>query len=211
MQANIKKYYKNCEQQKENEEQEKTNDETIDENSEDKSDFIGNGSTGIIDPSGYVYEAVTSNRLEGVTATCYQMVQSEDMYGDVTEEAVIWNAEDYSQQNPLKTDKTGFYRWDVPQGMWQVKYEKEGYETAYSEWLPVPPPQLDVNIGMKQSTPPTVKQMRGFESGITIEMAKYMRPETMTEQTITVTRNGTTEKGNIELLNAEKAPLGGET
>ena len=211
LQANIKKYYKNCEQQKENEEQEKTNDETIDENSEDKSDFIGNGSTGIIDPSGYVYEAVTSNRLEGVTATCYQMVQSEDMYGDVTEEAVIWNAEDYSQQNPLKTDKTGFYRWDVPQGMWQVKYEKEGYETAYSEWLPVPPPQLDVNIGMKQSTPPTVKQMRGFESGITIEMAKYMRPETMTEQTITVTRNGTTEKGNIELLNAEKAPLGGET
>lgn len=210
LQSWIQKYHKKCEQEKEDDEEEK-NDKPIDENSEDKPDFTGNGSTGIIDPSGYVYEAVTSNRLEGVTATCYQMVQSEDMYGDVTEEAVIWNAEDYSQQNPLKTDKTGFYRWDVPQGMWQVKYEKEGYETAYSEWLPVPPPQLDVNIGMKQSTPPTVKQMRGFESGITIEMAKYMRPETMTEQAITVTRNGTTEKGSIELLNAEKAPLGGET
>ena len=208
LQNRIEKAYKKCE---EDEEQEEKNDETKNENSEDKSDFNGKGATAEIDPSGYVYEAVTSNRLEGVTATCYQMVQSEDMYGDVTEEAVVWNAEDYSQQNPLKTDATGFYRWDVPQGMWQVKYEKEGYETTYSEWLPVPPPQLDVNIGMKQSTPPTVKQMRGFESGVTIEMAKYMRPETMTEQTITVTRNGTTEKGNIELLNAEKAPLGGET
>ena len=211
LQSSIEKAYKNCEQQKEDEEQEEKNDEIIDEKTEDKSDFNGNGSTPNIDPSGYVYEAVTSNRLEGVTATCYQMVQSEDMYGDVTEEAVIWNAEDYSQQNPLKTDATGFYRWDVPQGMWQVKYEKEGYETAYSEWLPVPPPQLDVNIGMKQSTPPTVKQMRGFESGITIEMAKYMRPETMTEPNITVTRNSTAEKGSIELLNAEKAPLGDET
>ena len=58
------------------------------------------------------------------------------MYGDITEEAVVWNAEDYSQQNPLKTDETGFYRWDVPQGLWQVKYEKEGYETTYSDWLP---------------------------------------------------------------------------
>ena len=117
-----------------------------------------------------------SNRLEGVTATCYQKVQVEDMYGDITEEAVVWNAADYSQLNPLKTDAAGFYRWDVPQGLWQVKYEKEGYETAYSEWLPVPPPQLDVNIGMKQSTPPTVQQMRGTESGITMDMSKYMPP-----------------------------------
>ncbi len=94
-----------------------------------------------IAPSGYIYEAVLSNRLEGVTATCYQKVIGEDMYGDTTEEAVVWNAADYSQVNPQKTDATGFYRWDVPQGMWQVKYEKEGYETAYSEWLPVPPPK----------------------------------------------------------------------
>ena len=177
---------------------------------DDDDDFDGDNATPHIDPSGYVYEAVTSNRLEGVTVTCYQKVQSEDMYGDITEEAVVWNAEDYSQRNPLKTDETGFYRWDVPQGLWQVKYEKEGYETTYSDWLPVPPPQLDVNIGMKQSTPPSVTQMRGYESGITIDLSKYMRPETMTTDNITVTRNGSTEKGSIELLNAEKAPLGDE-
>ena len=186
-------------------------DDDNDDDNDDDDDFKGDGSTPINDPSGYVYEAVLSNRLEGVTATCYQKVIGEDMYGEVTEEAVVWNAADYSQVNPQKTDATGFYRWDVPQGMWQVKYEKEGYETAYSDWLPVPPPQLDVNIGMKQSTPPTVTQMRGYESGITVEMSKYMCPETMTTANITVTLNGVAVKGGIELMNAEKAPLGGES
>ena len=40
------------------------------------------------------------------------------------------------------------YAWDVPEGWWRVKYEKSGYETVWSEWLPVPPPQTNVNIGM---------------------------------------------------------------
>lgn len=179
-------------------------DEPMDEKSENKPTFPSKPATPILDPSGYVYEAVLTNRLEGVTTTCYQQENGE---------AVLWNAEDYSQQNPLKTDDTGFYRWDVPMGMWQVKYEKEGYETAYSDWLPVPPPQLDVNIGMRQSTPPIVKQMRGYESGITIKMSKYMRPETFENNgmNVTVTRNGMEEKGSIEMMNAEQAPLGEET
>ena len=178
------------------------NDEKEDEPTDDKSDFRGKGTTPILDPSGFVYEAVLSNRLEDVTTTCYQQENGE---------AVLWNAEDYSQKNPLKTDEAGFYRWDVPQGMWQVKYEKEGYETTYSEWLPVPPPQLDVNVGMKQSTPPSVTQMRGFESGITIDLSKYMLPATLNETNITVTRNGFDEKGHIELMNEEKEPLSEQT
>ncbi len=201
LQSFITNAYKKCKKKEEEDEEEK-NDEPLDEKSENNSDFNGNGTTPIIDPSGYVYEAVLSNRLEGVTTTCYEQVNGS---------AVLWNAEDYSQQNPLKTDATGFYRWDVPQGMWQVKYEKEGYETAYSEWLPVPPPQLDVNIGMKQSTPPTVNEMRGYEEGITIEMGKYMRPETMTAERITVTRNGSLESGSIVALNTEQEPLGEAT
>ena len=122
-----------------------------------------------------------------------------------------WNAEDYSQENPLVTDEAGFYRWDVPQGEWQVKYEKEGYETCYSEWLPVPPPQLDVNVGMKQTTPPTVSQMRGAESGITIEMSKYMLPETMSDQNVIVKMDGATRNGHLEMLNTEQSPAGENT
>ena len=195
MQDGIKKSYKKCYKDKDN-------DDKGDIATNDLSGFSGKGTTPILDPSGFVYEAVLSNRLEGVTTTCYQQVDGS---------AVLWNAEDYSQQNPLVTDETGFYRWDVPQGMWQVKYEKEGYETAYSDWLPVPPPQLDVNISMKQSTPPTVKEMHGYETGITIEMGKYMLPGTMTTKNITVTCNGKTVSGTIELMNSEESPLGNET
>lgn len=103
-----------------------------------------------MDPSGYVYEAVASNRLQGVTATCYYKEMVEDMYGDLHENIVLWDAAEYAQENPLFTDENGMYAWDVPQGLWQVKFEKEGYQTTYSEWLPVPPPQLEVNIGMVQ-------------------------------------------------------------
>lgn len=158
------------------------------------------------DPSGYVYEAVTSNRLEGVTVTVYQKEQKEDMYGDKYEEVTKWDAEAYQQKNPLTTDINGYYAWDVPQGLWQVKYEKDGYETVYSEWLPVPPPQLDINVGMSHAVAPEVKQMRGFESGITVEMSKYMRPESYTPGCITVLRNGVEEKGSVVMLNTEKDP-----
>ena len=160
-----------------------------------------------IDPSGYVYEAVSSNRLEGVTVTCYQKRTEEDMYGDKYDVIEKWDAEQYSQKNPLITDQNGFYAWDVPQGLWQVKYEKDGYETVFSEWLPVPPPQLDINIGMQHAVAPEVTGMRGYESGIVVDMSKYMRPQTMTAQgSITVMRNGLAEKGHVELLNAEKDP-----
>lgn len=63
----------------------------------------------LIDPSGYVYEAVDSNRVEGITTTVY--------YKDENGQAVKWNAEEYDQVNPLITDKEGKYAWDVPEGM----------------------------------------------------------------------------------------------
>lgn len=202
----IQRAYKKC--SKTPEEQDKYEEEFNDQRNINNPHFTNRPSKAIIDPSGYVYEAVTSNRLEGVTVTVYHKEQTENMYGEVQENIVKWDAEAYSQKNPLITDAAGFYSWDVPQGMWQVKYEKEGYETAYSDWLPVPPPQLDVNIGMKQSTPPEVNQMHGYESGITIDMSKYMLPATLSTDNITVTSNGVAVKGCIEMLNSEKEPNG---
>ena len=58
-----------------------------------------------IDPSGYVYEAVETNRLQGVTATCYYKEMVEDMYGDLHENIVLWDAAEYAQENPLFTDE----------------------------------------------------------------------------------------------------------
>lgn len=159
----------------------------------------------VLDPSGYVYEGVSSHRLEGVTATAYYKEMVEDMYGDLHENIVKWDAEEYAQENPLFTDENGYYRWDVPQGMWQVKFEKEGYETTQSEWLPVPPPQLDVNIAMTQNVQPNVMNARAYEDAVEMEFDKYMIPELLNTDNISVMTGDSKVDGTIELLNEESS------
>ncbi|MDE5871120.1 MAG: Ig-like domain-containing protein, partial [Muribaculaceae bacterium] len=157
----------------------------------------------VIDPSGYVYEAVPSNRLEGVTATIFYKELVEDMYGEVSEKVVKWNAEAYAQENPLFTDSEGMYQWDVPQGEWQVRFEKDGYEVAMTEWLPVPPPQLDVNIGMIQTVRPEVKEAHAYEQSVEVEFDKYMTPSLFNTSTVIVTVDGEKVEGEIEMINPE--------
>ncbi|MDR1344254.1 MAG: chitobiase/beta-hexosaminidase C-terminal domain-containing protein [Tannerellaceae bacterium] len=156
-----------------------------------------------MDPSGYVYEAVPSNRLPGVTTTIY--IKHED---DTVEE---WDATEYGEVNPQLTNEYGEYGWDVPVGLWQVKYEKAGYVTAYSEWLPVPPPQLDVNMSKVRMEEPTVQDAQGYETGIEIVFDKYMDPSTMTATLINVTQDGTAVSGAITLQNEETDPLSGKS
>ena len=156
-----------------------------------------------IDPSGFVYEAVPSNRIIGVKASIFYKETKEDMYGDPYEEVVLWNAEEYAQKNPLFTDDNGMYRWDVPQGMWQVKFEKDGYETTRSEWLPVPPPQLEVNIPIVQNSQPEVADARAYETGVEVTFSKYMEPSTLNASNIYVTASGEKVKGKVEAMDSE--------
>ena len=143
-----------------------------------------------IDPSGYVYEAVADNRVENATATIYYKQTGEDEYGDLHDEVVKWRAEEFRQENPLLTDAEGKYAWDVPQGLWQVKIEKAGYETAYSDWLPVPPPQLDINIPLVRNTLPAVQAARAYEDGVEVTFNEYMRPQSLTAERLTLTQDG---------------------
>ena len=160
----------------------------------------------IVDPSGYVYEAVPSNRLEGVTASCYEKVTTEDIYGELREEIVLWDAEKYQQANPQVTQEDGAYAWDVPSGLWQVKVEKEGYETAYSDWLAVPPPHFDVNFGLVSFEAPSVENVSAYEDGIEITFSKYMRTSTLTDSSVTVTVNGEKAAGTFAWINGEPNP-----
>ena len=169
----------------------------------DRSKFIKDLNAAI-DPSGFIYEGVTDNRVENATTTIYYKWEGEDEYGDIHNEAVKWDAAAYGQQNPLLTDAEGKYQWDVPKGLWQVKVEKDGYETAYSEWLPVPPPQLDVNIGIVQKAIPEVKTARAYEDGIEVEFNKYMRPGTLTSENLWLTQGTEKVTCTIETLNASK-------
>ena len=153
-----------------------------------------------LDPSGFIYEAVLSNRVEGATVTLYYAVsEGQD---------AMWDADNYGQINPQITGADGKYQWDVPEGSWQVRVQKEGYQTAITDWLPVPPPQLDVNIPLVRNKQPEVKSAHAYEDAVTVKFDSYMKPADLTTEMITVKENGNAVEGTITLTNEEAAPGG---
>lgn len=160
--------------------------------------------TGTLDPSGFVYEGVMSNRLEGATATVFYKETVKNIYGDEEERVTMWDAENYGQVNPQLTNENGEYGWMVPTGLWQVKYEKEGYRTEYSEWLPVPPPQLDVNQAMMQLGEPQVQSVKATPQQVLVGFDKYMLGTSLTSAgAVSITRQGQPVTGRVELVGAE--------
>ena len=151
----------------------------------------------VIDPSGYVYEAVPSNRIEGVKTTVY--------FKDEDGNTILWDASEYDQDNPLYTDVYGRYSWDVPEGLWLVKYEKDGYETTYSDWLSVPPPQTDINVYIVSLEAPEVKHIEFYEEGAEIEFSQYMNISTVNEQTIVIANKGVPVTGTWSAINSEQS------
>lgn len=141
--------------------------------------------TFLVDPSGYVYACVESNRISGAKVTTYWIPYDEDdeAFWDNPDESKsrIWDADEYSQVNPLFTDDNGDYAWDVPEGWWKVVVEKEGYETYTSEWLPVPPPQTEVNVNLVSIMTPEITSATYTDSTITLVFSEYMDPSTITD------------------------------
>ena len=66
------------------------------------------------DPSGYVYEAVPGNRLQGAEVSLY----CED---DISQAPLLWDAVAYGQEARQVTGADGAFGWDVPDGRWQVR------------------------------------------------------------------------------------------
>ena len=60
-----------------------------------------------------------------------------------------------------------------------MKYEKEGYETVYSDWMPVPPPQTDVNIGLVSKEKPVIESFTVYADHADVVFSKYMIPDTV--------------------------------
>ncbi len=133
----------------------------------------------IMDPSGFVYEGVEENRVVGVTATALFLPKeaaADAAAAKASDQWQVWDALPYLQQNPQTTDTEGRYAWDVPFGWWMVRFEKVGYQTAYSDALPVPPPQLDINIPMIRLEAPAVSKTVWGSGGryVDIYFTKYM-------------------------------------
>ena len=141
-----------------------------------------------IDPSGYVYEVERNNTITGVTATVFEK--------DESGEFVEWDAEWWGEENPQQTDAAGWYGWDVPAGEWRVVYEKDGYETAYSQDtygpIEVPPPRFDVDVPLKSLEPPEVESITHDTTNdeVTIEFNRHVDIATVSENTVFVERLG---------------------
>ncbi|WP_297958130.1 leucine-rich repeat protein [uncultured Ruminococcus sp.] len=154
-----------------------------------------------IDPSGYVYAAVPDNRVEGATATIY--------YDDGSGKAVKWNAEDYDQINPQITDSAGWFMWDVPEGLWQVRIEAEGYETYTTEWLPVLPVQTDVNIPLKSKEAARIENIDAYANGVQIKMSQFITDSTAVEENVYLTdSNGDVIPSKIRFSKSENNDTG---
>ena len=125
--------------------------------------------TYLIDPSGNVYDFSTDNPIEDVTATIY--------YKDENGYAVQWDAEYYNQINPVITGKDGFFQWDVHEGKWQVKFEKDGYETLVSDWMDVPPEVKDLKCFMKSVSDLKVVESYYKDGYTTVYFNKYLSSE----------------------------------
>lgn len=121
-----------------------------------------------IDPSGYVYEAVKSSRLEDVTAEVWYSA-SADGAG-----AVPWDAESYEQVNPQPTDGDGVFGWYTPVGFYQVRFTKAGYEEVRTEWMAVPPVRTGLEIGLRTTEKPQVQSARAYTDCVELTFSQYM-------------------------------------
>lgn len=161
-----------------------------------------------IDPSGYVYEGVASNRLEGVKAVIYYEDYPKDEFGQPMEEAglqpVEWTeAGDYDERNPQFTDAGGEYGWDVPPGRWKVKYTKEGYEEYWTDWMEVPPEYTDVNINLKNLAAPIVETINVYNDRVQVIFSQYMDIPSVGSQAIAVQMDGKNIEGTVQPVEAE--------
>lgn len=158
----------------------------------------------IWDPSGYVYEAVSGNRIEGVTATLLQEDPSHP--GDWKE----WDADWYGQTNPLVTDAQGKYGWDVPEGRWRVMFSKEGYLPAQSEDLTVLPPHFDVNVAMVSLDAPVPAAGQAVAGKpIGLAFSKYMVADTVVSGGVIVENAaGDQVSGHIEAVDPQMDEAG---
>ena len=182
---------------------------------------LPNSPRGTYDPSGYVYEAVPSNRVKGAEVNLYTF--NESVKAEEWVDSELYGIE----PNPQVTEADGRYEWFVPEGYWRVVVTKDGYETvdtgsskdygtnatknldldgdetgyytASQYWMPVLPIQLDVNIPLVSYAAPTVQNVEATAEGVYVTFSKYM----VTPLSVDDFKINGTAPDSVEALNAE--------
>ena len=95
------------------------------------------------------------------------------------------------------------YHWDVTEGDWQVKVEKDGYETAYSDWMTVPPEWTEVAIPIVCKAAPTVEKIEKDGDGYKLTFDRYMDLTTVNNTNIQFTNGGSSVTCTVTPLDKE--------
>ena len=117
--------------------------------------------TVLIDPSGYVTDDETGDRLSGVTVICETTNDSGATWS-------TWNAELYGQINPQTTDSEGNYGWMVPAGTYRVRAMKTGYDGYLTSDIVIPPVRTDVNFALGPEKPMTGITLNSDELSVNV-------------------------------------------
>lgn len=152
-------------------------------------EFIIADLTVLIDPSGYIYDKYSKEKLPEALAVL-EVLNENGKWEN-------WDAELYGQINPMPTDKDGEYAWMVPKGKYRVKVVKEGYLDVitdeieqYKEGIIIPPPALDVNIPMVNISMPNVEQdkIKVSQDNKTVEIPfnKAMNKDSIKADTVSI-------------------------
>ena len=157
--------------------------------------------TYIFDPSGYTYEALAWNRLAGVTATIETAPTADGPW-------TTWDAADFGQDNPQITDSQGRYGWDVPVGWYRVRFDKDGYFTAYSKVVQVLPEWTDLNVGLGRIAPATVTGVSISPEQISVSFDTWMKVDSVKANAVVEGPGRSPVPGEWVPLDAQTAPDG---
>lgn len=143
----------------------------------DKKNTKHNSKVGI-DPSGYVYEGVEGNRVEGAVATLQYSTDNGETW-------LSWDdAADYEQANPQTTDSAGLFAWDVPMGLWRVTISAPGYEDAHTAGMEVPPARTGLAIALRTLLAPSVASVTCDDHYLEVVFKQYMNMDAVPSVTM---------------------------
>ena len=138
-----------------------------------------------IDPSGYVFEVLPENRIEGITATVYKKTTNGwEQWDDDSEEDRQENPQTTAAIDENDEDAGGRYGWMTPEGQWKVVFTDPSgkFKTSESKSMLVPPEHTQVNIALLSNEAPEIKTVEEITGGrIAITFSKYMQMESLVE------------------------------
>ncbi len=158
---------------------------------------------GLIDPSGYITDAVTGDPIVGATVqlftiddwtpkvgpsdtspnTCHTLDSRPSEWNEMPPAPQIGRLgnplaapqEIDPVQNPLLTNDVGHYAWDVAAGCWYIVVTADGYITRVSPVVGVPPEVTDLDLTMQPiGVPTSVNLVNGNATNHTLIVSVVM-------------------------------------